>query len=53
LDLDVRTEPLFKPPFALARERVRDQALGVSNVREVSKPNDNFVRGVGERRQAE
>jgi hypothetical protein len=53
LDLDVRSEPLFEPPFALARERVRDEALGVSDVREVSEPNNNFVRGVGERRQAE
>src|SRR5205814_38013 len=42
LDLDIGSQSLLKPAFALARKRVRDHPLCVRDVREMSETNHRF-----------
>ena len=42
LNLHIRPEPLLEPAFALPRERMRDHALRVSDVRKMSETSDLF-----------
>src|SRR5437867_8349613 len=43
LDLDIRTEPLFKPAFALAGQSVGDDTLSMGDVREMPETNHRFL----------